>query len=68
MRPDSAHLTQPHAPEVVPHLVAPDTYLIPNLYQAGPDTFLPVNSMVMTATTRAACTGCSSSPRTRRWW
>jgi flavorubredoxin len=47
MQPDSAHLTQPQAPDVMPHLVAPDTYLIPNLYQAGPDTFLPVNSMVM---------------------
>jgi flavorubredoxin len=47
MQPDSAHLTQPQAPDVMPHLVAPDTYLIPNLYQAGPDAFLPVNSMVM---------------------
>jgi flavorubredoxin len=47
MQPDSAHLTQPQVPDVMPHLVAPDTYLIPNLYQAGPDAFLPVNSMVI---------------------
>jgi flavorubredoxin len=50
MQPDSAHLTQPQAPDVMPHLVAPDTYLIPNLYQAGPDAFLPVNSMVILGT------------------
>lgn len=47
MQPDTAHLTEPRAPDVRPHLVAPDTYLIPNLYQAAPDTFLPVNSMVI---------------------
>jgi hypothetical protein len=47
MQPDSAQLTRPQTPDVSPHLIAPDTYLIPNLYQAGPDTFLPVNSMVI---------------------
>jgi probable blue pigment (indigoidine) exporter len=33
--------SQPQAPDVMSHLVAPDTYLLPNLYQAGPETFLP---------------------------
>lgn len=47
MQPDSAYLTQSQVPDVMPHLVVPDTYLIPNLYQAGPDAFLPVNSMVI---------------------
>lgn len=35
-------------PETTPQLIAPDTWLIPNLAPAGPDAFLPVNSMVIT--------------------
>jgi flavorubredoxin len=34
-------------PETTPQLVAPDTWLIPNLAPAGPDVFLPVNTMVI---------------------
>jgi flavorubredoxin len=34
-------------PTTVPQLVAPDTWLIPNLAHAGDDLFLPVNSMVI---------------------
>jgi hypothetical protein len=31
----------------MPHLVAPGARLIPNLYQAAPETLLPVDSMVI---------------------
>jgi flavorubredoxin len=34
-------------PATTPQLVAPETFLIPNLAPAGPDVFLPVNSMVI---------------------
>ena len=34
-------------PDTTPQLIAPDTWLIPNLAPAGPDVFLPVNSMVI---------------------
>ncbi len=35
-------------PETAPMRIAPDTYLIPNLFPAGPEEFVPVNSMVIT--------------------
>ena len=34
-------------PAVAPHRIADDTWLIPNLYAAGPGIFLPVNTMVI---------------------
>lgn len=34
-------------PATTPQLVAPETWLIPNLAPAGPDLFLPVNSMII---------------------
>lgn len=34
-------------PATTPQLVAPDTWLVPNLVPAGPDLFLPVNTMVI---------------------
>ena len=34
-------------PVTTPQLVAPETWLIPNLFHAGEDLFLPVNSMVI---------------------
>lgn len=34
-------------PETTPQLVAPDTWLIPNLAPAGEDLYLPVNSMLI---------------------
>jgi flavorubredoxin len=37
----------PTVPSVAPHRITPDTFLIPNLFPAGPDTYLPVNSMVI---------------------
>lgn len=37
----------PMVPSVAPHRVAADTWLIPNLAVTGPDTYLPVNSMVI---------------------
>lgn len=37
----------PPVPKVEPYRVAPDTWLIPNLAPAGPDVYLPVNSMVI---------------------
>ena len=43
----SPSVASPLVPDVAPHRVAPDTWLIPNLYAAGPDVFLPVNSMVI---------------------
>jgi flavorubredoxin len=42
-----ADTVTPPAPAVAPHRVAADTWLIPNLASTGPDTFLPVNSMVI---------------------
>lgn len=47
MRSDSASLPLPHVPDVAPHRVARDTWLIPNLAPVGPDVYLPVNSMVI---------------------
>jgi flavorubredoxin len=35
------------APATSPQVIAPDTWLIPNLAPAGDDLFLPVNSMVI---------------------
>ncbi len=37
-------------PVTTPQLVAPETYLIPNLAPAGPDVYLPVNSLVIRGT------------------
>jgi flavorubredoxin len=37
----------PTVPTTTPQLVAPETWLIPNLAPAGPDRFLPVNSLVI---------------------
>jgi flavorubredoxin len=34
-------------PDVRPFEIAPDTYLIPNLFPAGPDVFVPANTMVI---------------------
>lgn len=34
-------------PETSPVLIAPETFLVPNLAPAGPDLYLPVNSMVI---------------------
>jgi len=34
-------------PEVSPHRIAEDTWLIPNLARAGPGVYLPVNTMVI---------------------
>jgi flavorubredoxin len=34
-------------PETAPVQIAPETFLIPNLFPAGPDLFLPVNTMVI---------------------
>jgi len=36
-----------HVPTTTPQVVAPDTWLIPNLAPAGDGLFLPVNSMVV---------------------
>ncbi len=43
----SATLHTPPVPSVAPYRVATDTWLVPNLAPAGPDVFLPVNSMVI---------------------
>lgn len=40
-------LTPPPVPAKQPHLIAPDTFLIPNLAPAGDGLYLPVNSMVI---------------------
>jgi flavorubredoxin len=40
-------LSNPHVPATAPHLIAPDTFLIPNLAPAGEGLYLPVNSMVI---------------------
>lgn len=37
----------PPVPATQPHLIAPDTFLIPNLAPAGDGLYLPVNSMVI---------------------
>ena len=34
-------------PHTAPEQIAPETFLIPNLFPAGPDLFLPVNSMLI---------------------
>lgn len=47
MHADTATVHTPAVPAVAPHRVAADTWLIPNLAATGPDTFLPVNSMVI---------------------
>ena len=38
---------EPTVPTTSPHRIAADTWLIPNLAPAGPDVFLPVNSMLI---------------------
>jgi flavorubredoxin len=43
---DNAALA-PTVPSVAPHRITADTFLIPNLAHVGPDTYLPVNSMVI---------------------
>ncbi len=40
-------MTSPPIPASDPVLVAPDTWLIPNLAAAGPDRYLPVNSLLV---------------------
>lgn len=40
-------LPTPHVPATQPHLIAPDTFLVPNLAPAGEGLYLPVNSMVI---------------------
>ena len=40
-------MNEPQIPETTPQLIAPDTFLIPNLAPAGPDMLLHVNSMVI---------------------
>jgi flavorubredoxin len=47
VRTDPTNLATPAMPTVAPYEVAPDTWLIPNLAPAGPDVYLPVNSMVI---------------------
>jgi flavorubredoxin len=47
MRPDTDTITRPSVPGLEPYRVARDTWLIPHLAPAGPDVFLPVNSMVI---------------------
>jgi flavorubredoxin len=37
----------PTVPATTPQQIAPETWLIPNLAPAGPDTYLPVNSLVI---------------------
>jgi flavorubredoxin len=37
----------PTVPETAPAEIAPETFLIPNLYPAGPDLFVPANSLVI---------------------
>lgn len=34
-------------PRTAPEQIAPETFLVPNLFPAGPDLFLPVNSMLI---------------------
>jgi flavorubredoxin len=46
MQPD--HATETTTPDVAPHRIADDTWLIPNLAHAGDDAFLMVNTMVIT--------------------
>lgn len=43
---DNAALA-PTVPSVAPHRITADTFLIPNLAHVGPDTYLPVNSLVI---------------------
>lgn len=38
---------EPTVPTTSPHRIAADTWLIPNLAPAGPDVYLPVNSMLI---------------------
>jgi flavorubredoxin len=40
-------MDQPTVPETSPVLVAPETFLIPNLAPADADTYLPVNSLLI---------------------
>ena len=37
-------------PVTTPQVIAPETFLIPNLAPAGPDVYIPVNSMVIRGT------------------
>lgn len=46
-RADAPFTVTPSAPDVSAHLIAPETWLIPNLAPAGPDAFLHVNSMLI---------------------
>ncbi len=39
----------PELPATEPYRIAPDTYLIPNLFPAEPGTFVPMNSLVILA-------------------
>ena len=43
----STSQTAAGVPEVSPHRIAEDTWLIPNLAHAGPGVYLPVNTMVI---------------------
>jgi flavorubredoxin len=47
--PDIQTFESPTVPVTGPQLVAPDTYLVPNLVSAQPGTFVFVNSMVILA-------------------
>ena len=40
-------MDNPTIPETSPVLIAPETFLIPNLAPAGPDAYLPVNSLLI---------------------
>lgn len=45
--PDQRRTSEVTTPSVAPYRVADDAWLIPNLAPAGPDLFLPVNTMVI---------------------
>ena len=45
----TATAVTPQTPVAVPQLIAPDTWLIPNLVPAEPGTYVFVNSMVILA-------------------
>src|SRR5688500_19921359 len=44
---DTTALIAPPVPETDPYLIAPETFLIPNLVPAGDGVYLMVNSMVI---------------------
>jgi len=59
-------MTSSHVPESDPVRIAPETWLIPNLAAAGPDQYLPVNSMLIRGSEPIICD--TGAPVHRRRW